>query len=253
MSRTLPSLWILGGVAYTAATLILAQTFYGGGSGSKPTESTRAKDPARLAEDTIAPQPNAAPAQPNGPRAAPGAETGASAPNPGGQQGSADPTLTAPGIQSAAKQAAAASPTQSPTEHRTEWAQVAGYSAVVRSKPEASAPVLFGYPVGRPVRVLERKSGFAHVQDLGSGQLGWIKEAALAPYFGGYRERGVAAVEPPSQPKAPVFSQRPDEDLAENEFFDAPPILKKNAEQPRRYSKKRRGFAGILRRAFGRL
>jgi len=75
-----------------------------------------------------------------------------------------------------------------------EWVQIAGYTAVGRVHPSSAAPVLFAYSVGRPLRVLARQDGFARVQDLGSGQLGWVREASLAPVTGGYRlpERRVA-------------------------------------------------------------
>jgi hypothetical protein len=90
-------------------------------------------------------------------------------------------------------------------ERRDEWVQVAGYTAVVRSRPAAEAPPLYAYAVGRALRVIAREGHFVRVQDLGSGQLGWIEEASLVPFFGGYRERPrvaepqVAAVAPPAQ------------------------------------------------------
>jgi hypothetical protein len=54
-----------------------------------------------------------------------------------------------------------------------------------RLHPSSTSPVLFAYSVGRPLRVLSREGGFARVQDLGSGQLGWVEEASLAPFTGG--------------------------------------------------------------------
>ena len=72
---------------------------------------------------------------------------------------------------------------------RDEWVQVAGYTTVVRSRPAAEAPPLYAYSVGRPLRVIAREGHFVRVQDLGSGQLGWIEQASLVPFFGGYRER----------------------------------------------------------------
>ena len=88
-------------------------------------------------------------------------------------------------------------------EWRDEWAQIAGYTTVGRLHPSSTSPVLFAYSVGRPLRVISREGGFARVQDLGSGQLGWVRETSLAPFTGGYRQREervaepvVAAVEP---------------------------------------------------------
>ena len=52
------------------------------------------------------------------------------------------------------------------------------------SSPSSSAPVLYGFPPGRPFRLLDRDGGFAHIQDLKSSASGWVDEAALAPSAG---------------------------------------------------------------------
>jgi hypothetical protein len=90
-----------------------------------------------------------------------------------------------------------------PVRWRDEWAQIAGYTAMGRLHPSSTSPVLFAYSVGLPLRVLSRQGGFVRVQDLGSGQLGWVRETSLAPFTGGYRlpeprvtEPVVALVEP---------------------------------------------------------
>jgi hypothetical protein len=90
-------------------------------------------------------------------------------------------------------------------EPRDEWVQVAFYTTMVRARPSAEAPPLYAYSVGRPLRVIAREGRFVQVQDLGSGKLGWIDEASLAPFSGGYRqpeqriaEPQIAAVAPPS-------------------------------------------------------
>jgi len=49
----------------------------------------------------------------------------------------------------------------------------------VLASPSASAPTMYGFPAGRPFRVIGRRAGFAHIQDLRSGASGWIDEAAL--------------------------------------------------------------------------
>jgi len=46
--------------------------------------------------------------------------------------------------------------------------------------PSSSAAVLYGFPAGRPFRVIGRNAGFAQIQDVKSGASGWIDEAALA-------------------------------------------------------------------------
>jgi hypothetical protein len=85
---------------------------------------------------------------------------------------------------------------KSKAERRDEWVQVAGYTTMVRSRPSAEAPPLSAYSVGRPLRVIAREAGFVRVQDLGSGQLGWVETAALAPFNGGYRQRENVVSEP---------------------------------------------------------
>jgi hypothetical protein len=79
---------------------------------------------------------------------------------------------------------------------RNEWVQIAGYTTVGRLHPSSTSPVLFAYSVGRPLRVLAREGGFARVQDLGSGQLSWVRETSLAPFTGGYRLRENVVSEP---------------------------------------------------------
>jgi hypothetical protein len=107
---------------------------------------------------------------------------------------------------------AAAAPEPEPqAPWRNEWAQIAGFTTVGRLHPTPTSPVLFAYSVGRPLRVISREGGFARVQDLGSGQLGWVRETSLAPFTGGYRQREecvaepvVAAVEPATTVAAPA-------------------------------------------------
>lgn len=62
------------------------------------------------------------------------------------------------------------------------------------ASPSSSAPTLYGFPAGRPFRVIGHNGGFAQIKDLRSGATGWINEAALAP------APGSPAVSSPSQP-----------------------------------------------------
>src|SRR5262245_61311930 len=57
---------------------------------------------------------------------------------------------------------------------------VARLPVEVRASPSSTAPALYGFPAGRPFRVIGREGGFAHIQDLKSSASGWIDEAALA-------------------------------------------------------------------------
>jgi len=69
------------------------------------------------------------------------------------------------------------------------------------ASPSSSAPTLYGFPAGRPFRVIGHSGGFAQIKDLRSGASGWIDEAALAP------PPGSPAVSAPSQSK-PVAVNR---------------------------------------------
>ena len=57
---------------------------------------------------------------------------------------------------------------------------VAKHTVEVLASPSSSAPAMYGFPAGRPFRVIGREGGFAHIQDLKSSASGWIDEAALA-------------------------------------------------------------------------
>ncbi len=158
---------------------------------------------------------------------------------------------------------------------------MAGYTAVGRVQPSAASPVLFAYSVGRPLRVIAREGGFVRVQDLGSGQLGWISETALAPFVGGYRLRDnsvtaplVAAAEPqaiepkPLEPAVvtqvaakrvppprnkPVAAQPAKETVAAVE--PAPRgLFRRKRDQVQRVAdgSQGSGVAAIMQRAFGR-
>ena len=72
----------------------------------------------------------------------------------------------------------------------------------VLASPSSSAPTMYGFPAGRPFRVIGRDGGFAHIQDLKSSASGWIDEAALA------RPPSVPAVSAPSQPKPVPVSRK---------------------------------------------
>ena len=80
------------------------------------------------------------------------------------------------------------------------WSSIYRYRL---ASPSSSAPVLYGFPAGRPFRVIGRSAGFAHIQDLKSSASGWIDEAALAP------PPGAPVGSAPSQPKPYSVSRIP--------------------------------------------
>ena len=177
-------------------------------------------------------------------------------------------------------------------ERHDEWVQIAGYTTVVRAEPTTASPVLFAYAAGRPLRVIAREGGFARVQDLGSGQYGWVKDSALAPFTGSHRQRKDVAPEPqlvasaapaslPVQvaaPQVPVSQVTAPKAIAAKVAVSAKRIQpprpdpaaarpKKEMAEPRhrgffgmRRDRPQRvalrggdaGFAGIISRAFGR-
>ena len=73
----------------------------------------------------------------------------------------------------------------------------------VLASPSSSAPTMYGFPAGRPFRVIGRDGGFAHIQDLKSSASGWIDEAAVTP------PPSAPAVSAPSQPKPSAVSRKP--------------------------------------------
>src|SRR6185437_1853832 len=77
------------------------------------------------------------------------------------------------------------------------------------ASPSSSAPTMYGFPAGRPFRLIGHDGGYAHIQDLKSSASGWIDEAALAP------PPSVPAVSAPSQPKPVAVSRKSAKPLAD--------------------------------------
>jgi hypothetical protein len=206
MRGLLPSVWLLAAALYAVSLLSLIQPFSGD-------EAWPAPPPAN--ETVMAKQPLSLALRPD-------------------PEGTASLVL------------AVAAPLPAPKiERRDEWVQIAGYTTVVRSRPSSASPVLFAYAVGRPFRVIGREAGFVRVQDLGSGQLGWIKETSLTPFVGGYRQREhqvaepqVAVAEPPATvAESPARVAEPPATVAKPLVTVAKPkiyaVAAKKVEQPR--------------------
>ena len=75
----------------------------------------------------------------------------------------------------------AVDPVEQPESSGSGMILVSRQPVSVLASPSASAPTMYGFPAGRPFRVIGRDGGFAHIQDLKSSASGWIEEAALAP------------------------------------------------------------------------
>ena len=159
MRGLLPSVWLLLAGLYTASLIALLQPFSLGEDWPTPPpldETVRAKEPQ------------------------------AAALPPSGEAGVASFQRVSLGALAAPKG----------VERQDQWVRIGGYTTVARAEPTTASPVLFAYTPGRPLRVIAREGGFAHVQDLGSGQYGWVKESALAPFAGGDRQREDVAPQP---------------------------------------------------------
>jgi hypothetical protein len=74
----------------------------------------------------------------------------------------------------------------------------------VLASPSASAAAMYGFPAGRPFRVIGREGGYVQIQDLRSSASGWIEEAALAAP----PKQAAPAVSAPSQSK-PSAARKP--------------------------------------------
>lgn len=57
--------------------------------------------------------------------------------------------------------------------------QVAAQPTEVLAWPASSAPMLYGYPAGRPLRVIGHFENFVRIEDVKSGAWGWVEKSAL--------------------------------------------------------------------------
>lgn len=145
--------------------------FFGGTEETpKAPVTTAAPPPAAPAPTATAPAPTA-PAPTTATPASPTAPPPAAQPaTPGAQP--APETATAPDqpVEQAGE-----------TEHPDQGTILVSKLPVeVLSAPSATASAMYGFPAGRPFRVIGREGSFTHIQDVESGARGWIDEAALA-------------------------------------------------------------------------
>jgi hypothetical protein len=94
--------------------------------------------------------------------------------------------------------------TQAPDSTNSGTILVSKRAVEVLAGPSHSASMLYGFPPGRPFRLIGREGGFAKIQDLKSSATGWIDETALT-------EAPSVAAAPvgsePVQPEAAPLSQ----------------------------------------------
>ena len=130
------------------------------------------------------------------PQTPPAAQETAAAPNEQADQ-------TGEAVEQAEQAGEAAERTEQPEPSGSGMILVSRQPIAVLASPSSSASTMYGFPAGRPFRVIGRDGGFAHIQDLKSGASGWIDEAALVP------PPSVPAVSAPSQPKPVAVSRKP--------------------------------------------
>jgi hypothetical protein len=58
---------------------------------------------------------------------------------------------------------------------------IARQPVAMLASPSADAKAMYGFPAGRPFRVIGREGNFTKIKDMRSGATGWIDTAALAP------------------------------------------------------------------------
>jgi hypothetical protein len=88
--------------------------------------------------------------------------------------------VVAPDSADPSAQPKAAEPTVSPTPLSGKIV-VSKRPVEVLASPSASAAAMYGFPAGRPFRVLGGDGNYVKIQDVKSGASGWIEKAALAP------------------------------------------------------------------------
>jgi hypothetical protein len=145
-----------------------------------PAEEQRATEMAALPPGEDEPgDPNALPWQrPSRPNAPPGMEAEADAlmlPPPGAYDEPYEPYDPQAGLPEEVD------PNGLPAEEPQEWVQVLVSGAGMHGAASDDAPMLFGFPYGRVLRVVSRYEGWVEVTDPQSAATGWMQAHLLAP------------------------------------------------------------------------
>ena len=168
----------IAGLVLVAGIGLRASHYLGG----TPAEN----EPAAVEAPAPAPAPIAAPVSAPEAASPPTTEPAESVPEtaPATQEAAPAPSETTGQAGDAAEQAAP----EGDTVEQSEQADLPGAGMIlvarkpvaVLASPSASAPAMYGFPAGRPFRVIGREGGFVQIKDLKSSASGWIDEAALA-------------------------------------------------------------------------
>ncbi len=136
-------------------------------------------------------------------------------------------------------ESAAAGPSEQ-MQDQSGWVKVLGSPAGMRSSPSQSSPILFAFPEGRELRVVSREPGWVQVKDPGSKQTGWVADTSLVASDGKAkpldatasteRQQAPSAYTPRRQ--AASASSRPRQSAPQRRSRDAGPESYENAEGP---------------------
>jgi hypothetical protein len=122
------------------------------------------------------------------------------------QQAEPAPAPSEAAEQAVAPEANAAEPTDQAELPGSGMILVSRKPVEVLASPSATAPSMYGFPAGRPFRVIGREGNFVHIQDLRSSASGWIDASALAAPPPTSRAPSVAS---PSQTKPTAVGRKP--------------------------------------------
>jgi hypothetical protein len=157
--------------------------------GEAPADSEPAAVQTPATEPVVTPEPTSpspVEATESVPKTPPPTQQAAPVPEtPAAQQAAPVP---APGQSEPAEQAGDTAEPTAPDAAPNEQADLPGSGVILVSRkpvevlasPSASAPAMYGFPAGRPFRVIGREGNFVHIQDLRSSASGWIDASALA-------------------------------------------------------------------------
>jgi hypothetical protein len=185
----LAALLVAGGGIWRAAYYVNAPQAASPEAASPEAASPQEAAPPMSAAKTDLPQPapsNAEPATAALPQPAP-------APQPAPSPQAASPQVASPQAappQVASPQVALPIPSDQAAPASSDQAQqatdnsgpilVSKRPVQVLAGPSSTSPALYGFPSGRPFRLIGHQGNFAQIKDLRSGASGWIDETALA-------------------------------------------------------------------------
>lgn len=134
--------------------------------------------------------------------------------------------------------------------------RLAATPSVVRAGPSKTASMLYGFPAGRPVRVIAHEGDFVAVQDVRSGAGGWIDAAALEPNMladSNTAKSKTAKSEPEPEPKPATRVRRADAEIKAPKPVEPIPQERERGllDGQRPGGREGADFAGFVERGFG--